>query len=84
MTDDADTNKGVCGDEVQETVESQESLDRKVEQLAEAINRAVYTVAHTGAGISTAAGQYNSITMDVVLRCTCSSCACHDETTRHP
>lgn len=49
-------HKGRCGDEVAEEEESPRSVEAKARALADLVRRAGYCVAHTGAGISTAAG----------------------------
>jgi NAD+-dependent protein deacetylase sirtuin 6 len=50
------SHKGRCGDEVAEEEEGPAGVQAKIQVLADLISRAAYCVAHTGAGISTAAG----------------------------
>lgn len=40
-------------------MEAVEDLKHKIDRLAEAVQHASYIVAHTGAGISTCAGEYH-------------------------
>jgi hypothetical protein len=44
---------------VEEEVEAAEDLKHKIDRLAEAVQHASYIVAHTGAGISTCAGEHH-------------------------
>jgi len=53
----ADADKGQCGDEVAEEQESSAIVIQKAIKIADAVREAGYVVAHTGAGISTAAGE---------------------------
>lgn len=55
-----DEDKGQCGDDVLEEHEPGQSVETKIKQIATAIQQARYVVAHTGAGISTAAGRWSS------------------------